>query len=414
MSIAVSTELKYVLLIVGLFFVAKYLQRFRLPGAVTCLGLGVGFGLGIGAFHNDPVIDVFAIFGIAVLFLFAGMEFDVEAARKDVRMLAGHIVVQAAAIAAVTLAVIHFLQQEWRPALLVALALMSPSAGFILDSLAKLKVNEKERLWIKSRAMATEIIALLILLFVLQSSSGVKLLLSLAVITGMIVVLPSIFRFFASFVLPHAPKTEFAFLLVVALICAAVTNKLGVYYLVGAFIVGVTEQRLRTKLPTLATGQTMQAIELFASFFIPFYFLKAGLSLSAEHFVTEALILGAVFLLTVGPFRIALVAAYQRLSGEQSFRHGWRLGVSLLPTLVFTIVIAEILSDRFGASPILCGGLVIYTLVNTVIPSFVLRTLPVEYEAPEIRETWRAEAVGVTTPSESSFAPPDAPGDVSL
>lgn len=383
MGFGLSADIEYVILILGLFFVAKYLQRFRLPGAVTTLGIGVAFGLGRGSFQDDAVINVFALLGISILFLFAGMELDIDELRKDAKRLLGHIVVQTAGLALIAVAVMHFLHLPLRPALLVALALGTPSTGFILDSLSKLGVNNSERIWIKSRAIATELVALVVLLFVLQSTTGTTLGLSLAAIVALVVFLPLVFRFFAAVVLPHAPKTEFAFLVVVALICALATKKLGVYYLVGAFIVGITEQRLRRKIPSLATEKTMDAVELFASFFIPFYFLKAGLGLRAENFSTTALSLAAVFLATVLPLRIATVAVYRRLSMGQPIAQGVRLGVSVLPTLVFTIVIAEILRDRFSASPALVGGLIVYTLVNTIIPSFVLHTAPEEYDTPE-------------------------------
>jgi Kef-type K+ transport system membrane component KefB len=378
-----ATDMQYVLLIVGLFFVAKYLQRFRLPSAVTSLGIGVAFGLGANALHNDPVINIFALLGIAILFLFAGMELDVDELRADARVLAGHVILQIVAIGAAAWAAYRFLDLALRPALLVALALMSPSAGFILDSLARLGVSDRERVWIKSRAIATEIVAVVILLFGLQSTSGLRLVLSLVALGAMVLILPFVFRWFASFVLPHAPKTEFAFLVTVALVCASITKKLGVYYLVGAFVVGMTEQRLRRKLPKVTDAGLIHAIELFAAFFIPFYFLKAGLDLREENFARDALVLGAVFLVAAVPLRIVLVVLYRRVVQRQPVREGVRLGVSQLPTLVFTIVISEILRDRFSASPALVGGLVIYTLANTLVPGLVLHTPLEEYDSPE-------------------------------
>jgi Kef-type K+ transport system membrane component KefB len=383
MDILLSSEVGYVLLIFGLFFVAKFLQRFRIPGAITCLALGVILGMGFGAFQSDPVVNVFAILGIAILFLFAGMEIEVDILRREARALLGHIAVQGAGIALVAWLTVQHLHLEWRASLLVALALMSPSAGFILDSLEKLEVSEPERRWIKSRAIATEIVAMLVLLFTLQSTSPSQLGITLSVLIGMILFLPLVFRFFASVLLPHAPKTEFAFLVVVALICAAVTKKLGVYYLVGAFVVGITEQYLRKKIPSLETGRVLTAVELFASFFVPFYFFKAGLGLHQENFTVQSLMLGGFFLVTIVPLRIALVATYRWGLIHQPFRQGIRLGVSILPTLVFTLVLSEILRERFNASPTLIGALVIYTLVNTIVPAFVLRLPPGQYESPE-------------------------------
>ena len=60
------------------------------------------------------------------------------------------------------------------------------------------------------------------------------------------------------------------------------------------------------------------------------------------------------------------------------------MGVGLIPTLVFTLVIAEILRDRFGVPDWLFGGLVIYTLGNTMVPGFVLRVPSPELDDPDM------------------------------
>ena len=47
--------------------------------------------------------------------------------------------------------------------------------------------------------------------------------------------------------------------------------------------------------------------------------------------------------------------------------------MALTPTLVFTLVLAEILHSRFGLSGTLTGALVLYTTLNTLLPSLLLR-----------------------------------------
>lgn len=223
------------------------------------------------------------------------------------------------------------------------------------------------------------------MLFVtLQSTTPQRLASSVAVLLVMVVLLPAAFRIFAARVAPFAPKSEFAFLLMLAVLCASVTRRLGVYYLVGAFVVGVTAQRFRKHLPAIASDQMLHAVEVFASFFVPFYFFSAGLHLKSEDFVGEAIAVGAVFLATMVPLRIALVAMHRRVVLGEAWRAGARIGVSMLPTLVFTLVIAQILRDTAAIAPPLFGGLVIYTLVNTVIPTLALR-LP----APDL-DVWHA------------------------
>jgi hypothetical protein len=55
----------------------------------------------------------------------------------------------------------------------------------------------------------------------------------------------------------------------------------------------------------------------------------------------------------------------------------------MIPTLVFTLVLVEILESRFGLSSAIAGGLVLYTVVNTAIPGFVLRGKPADFEDVE-------------------------------
>ncbi|MFM2418810.1 MAG: hypothetical protein RL385_3533, partial [Pseudomonadota bacterium] len=158
-------------------------------------------------------------------------------------------------------------------------------------------------------------------------------------------------------------------------------------YLVGAFVVGLTAVRLRKDLPELSSEKLLGGVELFASFFIPFYFLKAGLHLRAEHFTWQALAIAGALLVLVLPVRIARVALHRKLALNEPWRIGARIGTAVIPTLVFTIVIAEILQERFGLDAKLFGALIIFTLVNTLVPGFVLRTPTPDYETPEAPRT---------------------------
>jgi hypothetical protein len=76
------------------------------------------------------------------------------------------------------------------------------------------------------------------------------------------------------------------------------------------------------------------------------------------------------------PFRLALVSLHRVVRLGEGFRASLRVGVPMVPTTVFTLVIAEILRDRFGVSPVVFGGLIIYTLLNTLVPGLFLRRAP--------------------------------------
>lgn len=391
-----SPDVMYVLLIFGIFIVSRYLERFRIPNAITCVAIGIAFGIGAGTLTNDATVKVFAVLGIVSLFLFAGMEVNIGELRRGRSVLAQHLVIRSGVIVGATMILQRFLGLELRPAVIVALALLTPSTGFILSSLASLDLSDDERFWIKSKAIATEVVALVALFVALQSATPDTFGLSVVALLLMVLLLPVIFKMFARAILPYAPNTEFAFLVIVALLCASLTKKLGVYYLMGAFVVGVTEQRLRFEFPTLASEGLMRAVELFASFFIPFYFLEAGLALKPENFALPALELAGIFLVCALPTQLLIMALHRRIAIKEPVRASFRVSASLLPTLVFSMVLADILRDRFAASPTLIGAIIIYALVNTLVPGFFLRTPVPEYVSPVIpRETGEMPVGGV-------------------
>ena len=215
-----------------------------------------------------------------------------------------------------------------------------------------------------------------------QSGGRVLGALTSLVLVALVAVLPFLFRLFAAGIAPYAPRSEFAFLLMVAVLAAYATRQLGMYYLVGAFVVGVTAQRFRERLPAFASEQMLHAVEFFASFFVPFYFFGAGLELRSGDFRADALLLGLVFLGAALPVRIGAVALHRRLALGEPLAQGARVALPMVPTLVFTLVLAGILRDRYQVSPMVFGGLIVYTLLNTVLPGLQLHVPPPEFEEP--------------------------------
>ncbi len=338
--------------------------------------------MGFQAFHGDSTIELLGTLGIVALFLFAGLEVDLEQLYRSRWALLQHVGVQIALLYTGSL-VFHWLfGLEQRAALIFALAVFTPSTGFILDSLLTSGLNEEERYWVKAKAVAAEIVALLVLFFAIQSTAAARLALSTGALVALVAILPPLFRMFDRVIAPFAPRTEFTFLILMALLSSYVTRELGVYYLVGAFVVGLTAVRLRKAIPNLSSDRLLTGVELFASFFIPFYFFKSGLHLQAEDFSLKSAAIALGLAVVVIPLRIIRVAAQRHWLMGESWKGGMRIGTALVPTLVFTIVLAEILRDRFEMAPELFGALILFTLVSTLLPSFVLRTQPPAFEIP--------------------------------
>jgi Kef-type K+ transport system membrane component KefB len=376
-----SPELAYVALLFLLIVLPRILVRWRIPTAITSLALGALAGMGFEAFLGDATVQLLATLGISALFLFAGLEVDVDELASRRRVLGQHVLLRLLALPVLAFAVVALAGLSWRASLLFVLAIITPSAGFILDSLAAWPLTADQRNWVRSTTIATELVSLLALFFVMQSGSLGQFVFGTTALVLLILVLPLMFGAFARWIAPYARNSDFAFLLMLALLAAFTTRKLGAYYLVGAFVVGMMAQRFRENLPTMSSEHTLHAVEVFASFFIPFYFFNAGLHLRAEHFSLTALAVGVVCLSMVA-LRIGVVAIHRRLALDEPLADGARVGVSLAPTLVFTLVIAELLRDNFGAPAPVFGGLVIYALVNTLIPSVVLKAPPPLFDQP--------------------------------
>lgn len=388
-----DSDLGYVVLLFALFVVPRVLQRWRIPSAITSFALGAAGGMGFGLFREDQTLHLLATFGIVAIFLFAGLEVEFHELRQSARVIGQHLIVRIGLLGIVALAATRLLGLEFRPSALVALALVIPSTGFILDSLPAFGLTKEESHWVKSKAIATELLALAVLFVVLQSTSASRLALASLALISLIAVLPPLFRLFAIGVVPWAPKSEFAFLLMMAIVVAFATRELGVYYLVGAFLVGVAARRFRAALPAVASDRMLHAVEVFASFFAPFYFFVAGAELRPEDFTVGSVFIGIVLTALVLPLRVASVVLQRKASLGEEMAHSLRVAIPMLPTLIFTLVIGGILRDRFALAPSLFGALIVYAVLNTTIPGLIFRTPPPPYDAPELGDHERQEAV---------------------
>jgi Kef-type K+ transport system membrane component KefB len=344
------------------------------PAPVWALLLGVGAGIALPEFRGDEVIKQLGTLGVASLFLFAGLEVRTEDLRSDARALTVHVGTRVVTLALLAAGVFLASGYEPRAAILVALAVLTPSTGFILGAVKGMGLTDDERRSVRLKAIAAEILALAVLFFVLGSASMQELALSTAGIVGLAVAIPLLFRGAARYVLPHAPGSEFALVIIVALVAAHATDALGVHYFIGAFLVGVLVQRVRGDLPASSSSATMHAIELFSSFFMPYYFFSAGLALPVSALIPEAFLLGVALSAVALPARALIVTLQRKLTLRERWREGLRIAVPLLPTLIFALVIGEILHAQFGLPDVAYGALVVYAIVSTVVPSLVLGT----------------------------------------
>jgi Kef-type K+ transport system membrane component KefB len=379
----------YLATIFGLLVIPRALQRFRLPAPLTCFAFGIAVSLLFKSQAGDRVTAVVATLGIASLFLLAGLEVDLVEIRKQLPRLMGHLGIRAIFLVGAGWLAIRYLHMPWPPAALLGLGLFTPSTGFILDTLPHSGLEAGEQTEVAISAIAGEIAALVVLFFVSHADSLRSLAISSAILALLIVLTPFVFLALGKYVVPFAPGSEFSLLLMVGIICAVFTEAIGVHVLIGAFVAGLVAGLLSKRLTTLASHENLNAVRLFASFFVPFYFFHEGLNVPSDALVVKALLYGVALAILVIPIRVGKNWLECRYFSRRSAAGGFRVAVALTPTLIFTLVIAGILHESFHIDDALYGGLLVYAAISTMLPSLILpklaRTsltaLPAEAEA---------------------------------
>lgn len=373
---SLTSNVAYLALLFALIVIPRTLQRFRLPAPLTSFALGMLAAALLGAGYQDPTLTLLATLGISSLFLFAGLEVDLDSLKRGRWPLISHLILRAIVTAGAAALGVQQLNLDWRVAALIALALLTPSTGFILDSLPRLGLSQEEREWVTIKAIGGEILALAILFGVLQSDSAAHLALASLELAAMVVCIPVVLGWLVRLIAPYAPGSEFSLLVMVGIISAYLTDSLGVHYLVGAFLAGFIARLLRRRMPALASDTNLRAIQMFASFFVPFYFFFAGMGVPSASLSWAALTLGLQVTVAVLPFRIAVIWLQRRFIKDESARSSLNVATALSPTLIFTMVLATILRDRFHISDVLYGALLVYAAITTMLPSLFLARPP--------------------------------------
>lgn len=368
----VTSQLIYLGVIFTLLVIPRALQRFRIPAPLTCFALGILISVVGAEYTHDPTLVLLATLGISSLFLFAGLEVDIHDLKKGMWLLLGHLLVRCITLGACIWLGISYFEFSWQVAALLALATLTPSTGFILESLPSMGLNDDEKFWVTNMAIAGELLALLLLFIVLKSDSYESLAISSSILFLLAFGLPFLLMLLGRIVIPHAPGSEFSLLVMVGLVAAYVTKELGVYYLVGAFLAGFAARQLREKMPTLASDENLHAVKLFASFFVPFYFFYSGMKVPEGALLLQSVWLGLAITAAMLPLRVAGILLQRLLVHKDAWKSSLSISLALSPTLIFTLVLASILHERYSISDTLFGGLLVYATLTTMLPSLVL------------------------------------------
>src|ERR1700760_787328 len=166
-----SATFIYLAVVFGLLVVPRALQRFRLPAPLTCFAFGIIVAGFFKPLASDTVIGDLATLGIAAMFLFAGLEVDLAELRRKLPSLASYFAVRGLILVACARIAAVFLHLGWQIDCLIALALLTPSTGFILDMLPHSGLDPTEQQEVALHAVAGEIMAVFLFMVISQANA---------------------------------------------------------------------------------------------------------------------------------------------------------------------------------------------------------------------------------------------------
>lgn len=368
--------IRFLVLVTAIFFVPKIINRyFRIPSPITEIILGVALGVFLPRyFYLDDITSVLSTLGIITLFVYAGMEVNMDFLLKNRRFLLENILINLSIFLLVGVILVFVFNFSFVLSLLISLALITPSASFILSSFNG--ESDSSRYWVETKALTGEVLSLLLMIILLGISSPQRLLLNLGILLILLFALPFVLKFMYRKFFSKLIGTEFSFILVIALIAAFLTEFIGVHYLIGAFIVGLISRRFiseivedyrYTHINEEKGKQIMASFNMFAITFIPFYFFSVGLKLNQGIFTWNNVTLALILLFTMSLVRILPTTLHRILRKKETFLEAFKINSRLIPTLVFTFVIAEILIKEFPSIEPFYGCLMLYGIFSAIL-----------------------------------------------
>jgi hypothetical protein len=80
------------------------------------------------------------------------------------------------------------------------------------------------------------------------------------------------------------------------------------------------------------------------------------------------------------PIRVSSIILHRKLSLKESIQESFPIAITLLPNLVFGLVLADMLQKLFHVPAYIIGGLIIYTIGATLIPPLLIKIFKLYYK----------------------------------
>ena len=375
--------LEFLFLIALLFLVPNILYRFlKLPRPISQILLGLLFGPFLfNIVQPNEFVQLFSSIGIITLFLLAGLDLDLPPLLKKKKVLLENLGIHGLIFIGIGIASMLVFDLGIQEALLVALALVTPSAGYIFTYMKSVDLTDREKHWIESKAITGEIAAILFLVIINQINDPKQLAISIVVLGLLVWILPKVLSQIYHKLFHSIQGSMFSLVFALAFVAAEISELVGAHFLVGAFIAGAVAREFLDELlhNDEKEKQIVNGVHNFTEIFVPFYFFFIGLSMTKEGLALPAIILGVLLTITVVIVRLAAVISHRTYSKKvkESSATTTKVALLLSPTLIFTIVVADILRTQFQISSTIYGSLIVYGALTAFVPlgiSWVERT----------------------------------------
>ena len=371
-NLSIPQDLEYLGIFSLVLILPKILLRYKIPSGITALAIGVVAGSLDPQLSSDQLFRFLSQIGITSLFVFAGFEVDFRELKEDRVYLSKYLFKSLLIIGIISWAFYYFLSQPLQDSIIFALGIFTPSAGFIMNSLHSYKIGSDLEYWVKSKAISKEFIAIVLLFFAMQGGDWQTLGVSVLFFGALIFVLPLVFKAFFKFISPIAPNSELSFLVVLSLVAGVLSKEVGAYYLVGAFIVGLVASKFKHDFLHKEEQKTLFAsLSAFFSVFLPFYFFAAGLKINPSELTLDAALIALALIVFFVPIRLLLIKSSIHLFMKEMKHGSFNISLSLMPTLVFGLIISGVLYDRGHIATPYIYALILYTVFTSILPSLL-------------------------------------------
>jgi Kef-type K+ transport system membrane component KefB len=370
------------LILIITFVMGLLFKRIGLPAVVGQILAGILLGIPFlkAVFFDTEssliIIDFLAYLGIVFLLFLAGLEIDVEKIRETSRE--SILISLSSALLpfglGFTFMMLVFPSYGWLTALVFGGAIMVTSEATKVKVLIDLNsLNTHLGAIMLAAGALDDIFEVLFLALVAVIGRGGGLL-ELAAIPVEIVIFGVIaFAFFkvSSNVFRYLDRnggnqTEiFSLVIIFIMVLAALSEGLGIGYLIGAIVGGFILQIAMRSIHEKHRKDMVKATELIAlGFIVPFFFANVGINFEFDTiFSSLALLVATVVIAFIGKiFGCLLIKPFSRLTLKQLYYTGWAMNSRGAAELVIALA-----AKQFGLIPLdVFSALVAMSLITTL------------------------------------------------